>query len=87
MRGKQHIGIILIIVLLCGIFSCAWRQNDRCWISKERYETARELYLQTNSLDLVQQALKDSAWMPGEINEAAYRLVKEYNLESVQPVE
>ncbi len=69
----------MIIVLLAT--ACSWHQNDRQWISDAYYAQARELYLKTSSLEIVKQTLKDNYWSQGEINEAEYRLKKEFHLD------
>lgn len=81
MSRKIGVMLVAVCVLMVMMVACSWRQNDRCWISTMKYEEARELYLKTSSLDLVRQTLEDRYWTPGEINEAEYRLKKEFHLE------
>jgi len=77
--------VILIIVLIIFLMSaCAWRATDRCWIDDQRYKQVRELYLETASLEIVRQTLKDNYWTTPEINEAIYRLKKEFHLENAE---
>lgn len=77
MRILLSITIVIILLVLAG---CAWQQRDRCWISKSQYKEAKNLYDKVGSLELVRQTLKDDNWLNGEINEAIYRLKKEYRL-------
>lgn len=72
---------LIIVVIILVVSGCSWRQTDRCWISDAYYEKARELYLKTASLEVVKQTLKDNYWTQAEINEAIYRLKKEFHLE------
>ncbi len=81
MREKRCILVLACMVIFLVFLSCAWRQNDRCWISNARYEEAKQLYMETNSLDLVRQKLEDRHWSIAERNEAEYRLIKEFHLE------
>jgi len=75
-------GLLLLSVLLAPIFSCSLYRNDRMWIPDKKYEVARKTYDNTNSLALTEQALREShEWQRAEINEAIYRLKKQYLLE------
>jgi hypothetical protein len=71
--------IVLAIVLLAS--GCSWYKNDKCWIDDNRYKKVKELYDKTGSLEIVRQTLSDELWRRCEINEALYRLKKEYHLE------
>ncbi|NQU43409.1 hypothetical protein HQ520_08985 [bacterium] len=51
------------------------------YISDSKYEMARTAYDQTNSLLLTENRLRELNWQRAEINEALYRLKKEYGLE------
>ncbi len=69
--------ILALAVSACGLF-----RNDRMYISDPKYEEARKIYDKTGSLALTEQMLLDShTWQRGEINEALYRLQKQYRLE------
>lgn len=73
--------IVIALIIVMTMMACSWRERDFCWISDTYYNKARELYLKTGSLEIVKQTLKDNYWTPGEINEAVYRLKKEFHLE------
>jgi hypothetical protein len=73
------LGLGLLILGGC----MGWRSQDRMWISKEKYEYAERIYNQTNSLDLTEKQLRDDPmWQQSQINEAKYRLIKKFHLES-----
>ena len=71
-----------MVIILLAVAGCAWQQRDRCWISKSQYNEAKKLYDKVGSLELVRQTLIDNNWLIGEVNEAIYRLKKEYRLDS-----
>ena len=71
--------IMLALILTLGT-SCALYREDRCWIPPEQYALARDLFIQTGSLDLVQRNLEDMQWERCKINEAVYRLQKEFEV-------
>ncbi len=65
-------------------FGCAsirdYYANDHSWISDRQYAVARELFIQTGSLDLVEKRLVEFEWQRPERNEALYRLRKEFEV-------
>jgi len=73
---------VMCICIVLVFVSCGWRAEDRCWIDKAKYEQARELYLSTASLEIVKESLEDAHWTTPQINEAVYRLKKEFHLEA-----
>lgn len=80
-RGLKIIGWIacmaLVIVMTLG---CSLYRNDRCFIPDEQYTAARELFIQSGSLDLVERQLTDMQWRRCRINETIYRLQKEFEV-------
>lgn len=78
---KNYALIIVILIVIAMMLSCSAYKNDKCWISEEKYSEAKKYYDKTGSLDLTMQYLKDKQWRRCEINEAKYRLIKEYDLE------
>lgn len=77
---------------LTGVTGCAvgravrdYYANDRCWVEPERYAMARDMFIETGSLDLVRHYLEDLQWRRCEINETVYRLQKEFEVVSDQP--
>lgn len=80
MVSRAALALMLAFVLFAS--SCSLYRNDRAWLPEEKYETAKNLYNQTGSLSLTQQTLREGGgWRRAEINEATYRLKKEFNLE------
>jgi hypothetical protein len=77
----KRTAVLLVGLLLCAT-GCALYRNDRMWIPDARYEAARAVYDETGSLTLTEDKLRaDPTWQRGEINEATYRLKKQYRLE------
>ena len=68
---------LLVAALVAG---CSLYRNDRAWLSDTQYDKVRKMYIQTGSLDLVQRQLQDWQWRRSEINEAVYRLGKEFQV-------
>lgn len=74
-------GWILVGWLVCTLtLGCALYRNDHCYVPNEQYVKAREMFVQTGSLDLVERQLKDLEWRPCKINEVLYRLSKEFEV-------
>ncbi len=72
-------------ILALTIFSTtACVTGGRTYITDARYETALDIYNKTSSLELTREALEqDPVWTEAEINEAVYRLKKQYQLENL----
>jgi hypothetical protein len=71
--------IVLALSLTLGS-SCALYRDDRCWVPPEQYSLARDLFIQTGSLDLVTRNLEDLEWERCKVNEVVYRLQKEFEV-------
>lgn len=77
----------LVFILLMGIWlggalsSCALYRNDRCYLTDPEYVAAKKYYDKSNSLVLTEEYLQDRHWARCKVNEALYRLKKEYELE------
>jgi hypothetical protein len=68
----------LMALALAG--SCALYQKDRCYLEDEEYALARELFIESGSLELTQLRLEDFDWRRCAVNEAVYRLMKEFEV-------
>ncbi|MFP4379841.1 MAG: hypothetical protein ACLFUS_04985 [Candidatus Sumerlaeia bacterium] len=77
----RHYLIVLILFAALSLGGCELYRQDRAWIPPEKYKIARQEYDRTGSLMLVEQKLHQLHWQDAEVNEAIYRLKKEYRLE------
>ncbi len=83
MRSIRMCVLGMVLLILAGCMG--WRRQDRMWISQEKYAIAERIYNETNSLDLTEKRLRDDPmWQQPQINEAKYRLIKKFHLESAQ---
>lgn len=81
MKRSQRIAWMLSGLLLAVLVaSCALYRNDRAYLADDQYGIARQMYLQTGSLDLVQKRLVNMEWRRAKVNEAIYRLQKEFEV-------
>ena len=69
------VGVVLALTIACSIY-----RNDRCWVPPTQYNLAREVFVETGSLDLVERRLVESKWRRCRINETLYRLEKEFEV-------
>ncbi len=76
--------IFLTLLALAALPGCAGfldlYRNDRCFVPDDRYAYAREQFIQTGSLDLVQLRMEELQWQRCERNEVLYRLQKEFEV-------
>ena len=76
----------LLLAALLGLSAaCVGGPNDRCYIDDLRYHEARRAFERTQSLEVVERALKDAHWPNCEINEAIYRIEKEFGINDELP--
>ena len=81
-KRKLHIVFAGLLLGLLLVFSaCSLYRNDRMYLTDEEYAFAKKTYDSTGSLVLTEKALTDNHWQRGQINEARYRLTKQYRLE------
>ncbi len=76
---------ILAVAAATSAVGCVNGPNDRCYINDVRYHEARRAFERTQSIDVVRQGLKDAHWQPCAINEAIYRIEKEFGLNDSLP--
>lgn len=77
----KRITLILFMLLLFSVLSCR-PPGDRCWVNNYRYNQAKEIYEETQTLDMLERHLEaQDDWRQCEINEVIYRIKKEYHLE------
>lgn len=77
---KRFILSILTAAVFFSFTACASFEGDRKYISDVQYEMARKIYNETGSLQITESKLLKEHWHPGEVNEAIYRLSKQYHI-------
>lgn len=75
-------GFALTALLPILLISCTTFREDRCYLEDPDYEFARALFLRTGSVDITHRYLESNEWMRCQINEAIYRLSKEFEVVS-----
>lgn len=76
---KKMVFLLACAATVIGLTaSCSLYRNDRAYVPNEQYLYARDLFIETGSLDIVEQRLKALEWSTGKVNEAIYRLQKEF---------
>lgn len=68
------------LVVLPG---CAWRANDKCYVPADTYGEMRELFVETGSMQRVEQVMEERALRPCERNQIRYQLKKDLYLDEV----
>ncbi|GAB4320671.1 MAG: hypothetical protein Kow0059_15160 [Candidatus Sumerlaeia bacterium] len=77
---------LVAVMLLLGT-GCSWYRTNRCWISVDKYNIAKSIYLNLGSLDQTREQLRLSYWRPCEINQAIYWIQKDLHLDSAEDLE
>lgn len=74
-------------VLLLGgaaLTGCANTQTDRCYLSMDKYRPIRALFLETGSMQRVEEAMAEAQWAACERNQLRYLLAKDLYLDDLQ---
>jgi len=84
-RSLRFLARALVLPAVFALFfsSCSFMSRGRCYIDEPRYERMKQLFIATNSLQQVEQAMAAEGWSSCERNEFRYRLNKDLNLEVV----
>jgi hypothetical protein len=67
------------------LVGCLGGPRDRAYIEDIRYREARRAFERTGSVELVREALNDAKWPNAMVNEALYRIEKEFGLYDQEP--
>ncbi len=85
---KRFSFLLSLTIISTTLFLSAcviYEPGERAYITDARYETVLDIYNTTSSLELTREALEqDPVWTRPEINEAIYRLKKQFQLENVE---
>lgn len=77
----KTIGLTACAAVLLCLAGCSLYQNDRQWLWDSEYLWVRDVYDRCGSVDVVEKVLRDRSWTRAQINEARYRLSKDYSLD------
>ena len=64
---------------------CLGGPYDRCYINDLRYSQAKRAFERSGSVEVVRNQLDDDHWPNCQINEAVYRIEKEFGLHDELP--
>ncbi len=67
----------LAVTMLLG---CVGGPEDRAFIADARYREARRAFERTRSVEVARMAMEQAHWPKAMINEAVYRIEKEFGL-------
>jgi len=79
----RRITVLLLLTLALG--GCISGRNDKCYLFDVEYREARRAFERTQSLELVRQGMIDAHWPDCKVNEAVYRIEKEFGLNDTLP--
>lgn len=83
--GRSRGLLVLLAVVIVGLApGCARLASERCYVEDDEYSIAYNMFVESGSLDLVEQQLSDFQWRRCVINEVIYRLTKEFEVISDQ---
>ncbi|MBX3728458.1 MAG: hypothetical protein KF858_04665 [Candidatus Sumerlaeia bacterium] len=81
MRWAHLIRLFPLALVGLVLTGCAWRKDDRCYLSMDRYRDVRTVYLETGSMQRVEQVMEDERWSTCERNQLRYLLRKDLFLD------
>lgn len=62
---------------------CLNSKTDKCYVPMARYEPLRDLFLETGSIQRVNQRMEEEKWAPCERNQLRYMLAKDLYLDDL----
>lgn len=80
MSALRPLAVMLLALALAG---CAWRANDRCYLPMERYRPMKAVFLETGSMQRVEQLMEEEQWLECERRQMRYMLAKDLHLEEL----
>jgi len=82
----RHAAILLLVASVATLLGgCVGGPTDKCYLFDVEYREARRAFERTQSLELVRQGLIDAHWPNCKVNEAIYRIEKEFGLNDELP--
>ena len=75
--AKWLTGALTLTILMPA---CSLYRHDHAYVPPDQYGQARAFFIQTGSMDLTERHLNDLQWSQGRVNEALYRLHKEFEV-------
>lgn len=73
----------LSAIFLCALIisSCATKGVDRCYVTPLDYEQMRNLFVETESMQRVNQEMEKRQWRDCEREQVRYQLYKDFHLD------
>ncbi len=78
--AQKLLAAMMATLIFLAPAACAIYTKDKCYLEDSKYQIVSKLFLESGSLDLVERQLVDYEWRRCEINEALYRLTKEFEV-------
>ncbi|MGF1573014.1 MAG: hypothetical protein ACFCU1_08070 [Sumerlaeia bacterium] len=64
-------------------FGCAHTKGDRCYLDIIRYNEKKELFINTGSMQRVEQSMELEKWAECEREQLRYQLTKDLQLDAI----
>ena len=81
MVARLCINLTVILVILGTSTGCAWRSTDRCYLPMSRYNEMKAVFVETGSIQRVEQLMEEQDWLDCERRQLRYHLMKDLGLE------
>ena len=80
-RNKQ---LIMFVLVIGGIMTgCASKNIDKCYVTPIDYENMRNLFVETESIQRVEQEMEKRQWLECEREQIRYQLAKDFYLDEL----
>ena len=84
-RYRVTVTMLLAAAVAAALTGCLRNPDDRAYITDARYREARRAFERSRSTEVARMAMEQAHWPRPMINEAIYRIEKEFGLKDELP--
>lgn len=76
--------IVVVAAVAAATSGCVNKARDRCYLDMPRYRAMKEVFVETGSMQRVDQLMKEEQWRICEQNQFRYMLSRDLYLEDLE---
>lgn len=83
-RLRFVLPLALLALLVAPTVGCVNKARDRCYLDMPRYRAMKEVFVETGSMQRVEQIMEEEQWRLCERNQFRYMLTRDLYLEDLE---
>ena len=77
--------LILAVAFVAGAATgCVNKSRDRCYLDMPRYRAMKDIFVETGSMQRIEQLMEEEQWRTCEKNQFRYMLTRDLYLEDLE---